>query len=159
MPWSTWKRLIQKKNSSFFFFLQLMPINIWPLWRSVIGPDTFSGLAPVLLGSSTKEMVMSPSSTVHCGQDETKYVTFKLLMHAAFVVDEIWVFLLEPARKHCENKIPTLIPSILTPKRGRSCFTLQLNSQQVFARSGRLPKHNPNSISKWFDRLKQRAFF
>ena len=64
----------------------------------MIGPDTFSGLAPVLLGSSTKEMVMSPSSTVHCGQDETKYVTFKLLMHAAFVVDEIWGFLPEPAR-------------------------------------------------------------
>ena len=104
-------------------------------------------------------MAMSPSSTVYGGQHDTKYVTFELPMHAAFVVDEIWGFLLEPARKHCENKIPTLIPSILTPKRGRSCFTLQLNSQQVFARSGRLPKHNPNSISKWFDRLKQRAFF
>ena len=28
----------------------------------------------------------------------TKYVAFELLLHAAFVVDEIWVFAVEPAR-------------------------------------------------------------
>ena len=41
---------------------------------------------------------MSPSSTVHGDQHDTKYVTFELLMHAAFVADEIWGFMLEPAR-------------------------------------------------------------
>ena len=41
---------------------------------------------------------MSPSSTVYGGQHDTKYVTFELLLHAAFVADEIWGFMLEPAR-------------------------------------------------------------
>ena len=40
---------------------------------------------------------MSPSSTVHGGQHDTKYVTFQFLMHAAFVADEIGGFMLEPA--------------------------------------------------------------
>ena len=42
-------------------------------------------------------MAMSPSSTVHRGQHDTKYVTFELIMHAAFVADDRG-FLLEPAR-------------------------------------------------------------
>ena len=63
---------------------------------------------------------MSPSSTVHDGQHDTKYVTFKLLMHAAFVADEIWEFKPEPARttswgkslnnfceKLCEKRVQT----------------------------------------------------
>ena len=41
---------------------------------------------------------MSPSSTVHGGQHDTKYVKFELLMHAAFVADENWGFMREPAR-------------------------------------------------------------
>ena len=41
---------------------------------------------------------MSPSSTVHDGQNDTKYVTFELLMHAAFMADEIWGLMREPAR-------------------------------------------------------------
>ena len=41
---------------------------------------------------------MSPSSTVHGGQHDIKYVTFELLLHATFVADEIWGVLLEPAR-------------------------------------------------------------
>ena len=33
---------------------------------------------------------MSPSSTaVHDGQHDTKYVTFEVLLHAAFVADDI----------------------------------------------------------------------
>ena len=40
---------------------------------------------------------MSPSSTDHGGQHGTKYVTFESLLHAAFVADEIWGFMLEPA--------------------------------------------------------------
>ena len=48
--------------------------------------------------SITKKMAMSPSSTVHGGQHDTKYVTFELIMHTAFVADEIWGFTFEPAR-------------------------------------------------------------
>ena len=39
---------------------------------------------------------MSPSSSVHDGQHNTKYVTFELLVHAAFAADEIWGGMLEP---------------------------------------------------------------
>ena len=47
----------------------------------------------------TKKLAMSPSSTVYGGSHDTKYVTFELLMHAAFVADKIWGFTLEPARR------------------------------------------------------------
>ena len=43
---------------------------------------------------------MSPSSTAHGSQHDTKYVTFELLMRAAFVADEIWGFMPEPARTY-----------------------------------------------------------
>ena len=69
----------------------------------MIGRDTFSVPAPVL-GPSQKKLAMSPSSTVHGGQHDAKYVTFELIMHAAFVADSIWVFMLEPAR----STYPTL---------------------------------------------------
>ena len=39
--------------------------------------------------SLTKNLAMSPSATVHGGQHDTKYVTFELLLHAAFMADEI----------------------------------------------------------------------
>ena len=42
-------------------------------------------------------MAMSPLSTVHDGQHDTKHVTFQVLMHAASVVDEISGFGPEPA--------------------------------------------------------------
>ena len=41
---------------------------------------------------------MSPSSTVHGGQHDSKYVTFELLLHAAFAAYGFWGFMLEPAR-------------------------------------------------------------
>ena len=64
----------------------------------MIGRDTLSALAPVL-GPSQKKLAMSPFSTaVHGGQHDTKYVTFEFLVHAAFVADEIWGDILEPAR-------------------------------------------------------------
>ena len=53
-------------------------------------------LAPVL-GPSQK-MAMSPSSTLHGGHYDTKYVTFEYLLQAAFVADEILGDMLEPAR-------------------------------------------------------------
>ena len=48
--------------------------------------------------SLTKKMAMTPSYAVHDGQHDTEFVTFVLLVHAAFVADEIWGFVLEPAR-------------------------------------------------------------
>ena len=47
---------------------------------------------------TNKNGYVTPCSTVQGGQHDTKYVTSKLLMHAAFVADEIWGFMLEPAR-------------------------------------------------------------
>ena len=35
--------------------------------------------------SLTKKLATSPSSTVHGGQHDTKYVTLEFLLHAAFV--------------------------------------------------------------------------
>ena len=55
----------------------------------MIGRDTFSALAPVL-GLKKKNLAMPPSSTVHGGQHDIKYVTFELLLHATFGADEIW---------------------------------------------------------------------
>ena len=43
---------------------------------------------------------MSPSFTAHGGQYDTEYVTFELLLHAAFVADEIWGDMLTPARTY-----------------------------------------------------------
>ena len=37
----------------------------------------------------SKKLVMSPFSTVHGGQHDTKHVTSEVLLHAAFVADEI----------------------------------------------------------------------
>ena len=54
---------------------------------------------------------MSPSSTVHGGQHDTKYVTFELLLHAAFVADEFRDFMLEPARTSISDAADAL-PSV-----------------------------------------------
>ena len=51
---------------------------------------------------------MSPSSTVHGGQHDTKYVTFELLMHAAFAADEISGFMLEPACRFSPGWVCTI---------------------------------------------------
>ena len=48
--------------------------------------------------SLTNKPAMSPSSTVHGGQHDTQYLTFELLLHAAFVAYEIWGYMLERAR-------------------------------------------------------------
>ena len=48
---------------------------------------------------------MPPASTVHGGQHDTKCVTFELLLHAAFVADEIWGGMLESARTIYEYQI------------------------------------------------------
>ena len=61
--------------------------------------------------SLTKKMAMPPSSTVHGGQHDTKYVTFELLMHAALVADEIWGFILEPPRTYQAYFIGKPVPN------------------------------------------------
>ena len=43
---------------------------------------------------SIKKLAMSPSSTVHGGEHESKYVAIELLLHAVFVADEIEVLCL-----------------------------------------------------------------
>ena len=48
--------------------------------------------------SLTKKLAMPPSSTVHGGQRDTIYVTFELRLHAAFVADDFFFLMLEPAR-------------------------------------------------------------
>ena len=69
----------------------------------MIGQDTFSMLlVPPVVGPQQKSWPsMSPSSTaVHGGQHDTKYVTFELLLHAAFIRgSRNWGDMLEPARR------------------------------------------------------------
>ena len=52
--------------------------------------------------SLTKKLAMSFSSTVHGGQHDTKYVKFELLLHAAFVADEVGVLCLNQLVSHEE---------------------------------------------------------
>ena len=71
MPWSTWKRLLQKK---------------WP----VIDRDTFSKLAPVL-DLDEKNWICRPLPLFIAISMILKHVIFELLLlRAAFVGDEIW---------------------------------------------------------------------
>ena len=62
----------------------------------MVGRDTFPPLAPAL-GPQLQNW-LSPSPAVHGDQHDTKYVTFELLLHAAFAADKNWGFMLEPAR-------------------------------------------------------------
>ena len=72
MPWGTWKRLVQKKNGSFFFlptinaylFIDFLKVCDW------LGHIFGASVSP---RSLTKKLAMSPSSTVHGGQHDTKY--------------------------------------------------------------------------------------
>ena len=66
-------------------------------------------------------MAVSRSSTVDGGQHDTKYVTFELLMHAAFVADEIWGVMLEPART-CIIRRRTLPSFRAKSAGGIACF-------------------------------------
>ena len=91
MPWSTWKRLVQNKKWVIFF---LPTVNAYQYLTS-LKVCAWSGHifgASASPRSLTKAMAMSPSSTVYRGQHDTKNVTFELLMHVAFVADEIWGF-------------------------------------------------------------------
>ena len=76
--------------------------------------------------SLTKNPAMSPSPIVHGGQhDDTKYVTFELLLHAAFVADELWGFMLEPARRY-------IVDGLAVSKAGCNSFWCFLNLRSGF---------------------------
>ena len=64
---------------------------------------------------------MSPSSTVHGGHHDTKYVTLELLLHAAFVADEFWGFMLELGRMQG----PYLLQKYWYPPQYRERFKTQ----------------------------------
>ena len=66
-----------------------------------------------------KKMAMSPSSTaVHGGgQHDTEYVTFELLMHAAFVTDEIGVLCLNQLVLHAAFLVDEIWGDTLEPTR------------------------------------------
>ena len=65
MPWSTWKRVVQKKKGYFFFvtFSFVATVNAYQYLLStslkVFGRDTFSALAPVL-GPEQKNWLCHP---------------------------------------------------------------------------------------------------
>ena len=77
-----------EKKLIIFLFLPKRPIIIYcfegPWWSGHIFDASTSPR------SFKKKLAMSPSSTVHGGQYDTKYVTVELILHAAFVADEIW---------------------------------------------------------------------
>ena len=90
-----WKRLVKKKKwvkkkkGSFF----LLPTADAYQYLTSLRVCDWSGHifgASASPRSLTKKMAVPPSSTVHGGQHDTKCVAFELLMHAAFVADEIW---------------------------------------------------------------------
>ena len=61
----------------------------------MIGRDTFSALAPVPFAYKSSYVTLFRRSWRY----DTKYVTFEMLLHAAFVADEIWGLMFEPARR------------------------------------------------------------
>ena len=81
MPWSTSKRLVKKTKWSLF----LATVNAWLLMTFLKACDGSGHIfgASASHRSSTKKLAMSPSSTVHGGQHDTKHVAVKLLLHAA----------------------------------------------------------------------------
>ena len=93
MPWSTWKRPVQKEKKN-FKRKRLANIDLFEDcdWAGHIFGASASPR------SITKSW-LSSSSTVHGGQHDTKYVISELLLHATFVADGIWGDMLEPARR------------------------------------------------------------
>ena len=82
-----------------------------------------------------QKMAMSPSSIVHGGQHDTKYVTFEFLMHAAFVVDGIWGFMPEPARSSpwaCSKKVGVHLCSNSTIRWGVDLLEIRSNKTIQF---------------------------
>ena len=82
VPWGTWnwlhkKRFLLRKRLTIIVFFEV-------IWSVGVGFRRYCQFEV-----QNKKMAMSPSSTVHGGRYETKYVTFEYLLHAAFVADTI----------------------------------------------------------------------
>ena len=85
-----------EKKGSFSPFFFLPTVNAYLLLTSLKVCDWPGHIFGASASPRSLAKKMAMSSTVHGGQHDTKYVTFELLMHAAFVSDEIWLFMLEP---------------------------------------------------------------
>ena len=93
-----------RKNGPIFF---LPRVDAWLLFTSLKACDWSGHIvgASVSPRSLNKKKAMSPSSTVHGGQDDTEVVTFVLLSHEAFVADKSWGFTLERARSNVPGAV------------------------------------------------------
>ena len=83
---------LSEKKGHFVF---LPTVNVYLLLTFLKACDRSGhifGAASASPRSLTKKLARSPFSTAHGGQHDTKYVTFELLLHAAFVADNV-VFL------------------------------------------------------------------
>ena len=67
-----------------------MPGYYWPLWRLVIGQDTFSALA-LILGPLTKELVMSPSFTVQTWRSAWYQVLRSMWHSSCYCMRHSWL--------------------------------------------------------------------
>ena len=116
MPWSTWKRLVQKKRALFFscyrqclsLLLTSLKVCDWP--GHIFGASASS--RPL-----TKKLAMSPSTTVEEFMPVSMMPNIMwhaascyVLLHPSFGADEIWSFMLKPAREWN----PCCFPAIIT---------------------------------------------
>ena len=89
MPWSTWKPLVHNKEWVVCFFLAVDAHLLLISLKVCDWSGHIFGASPVLVPHHDSGYL-----TVHVGEHDTKYVTFELLMHAAFVADEVGVLCL-----------------------------------------------------------------
>ena len=83
----------------------------------VVVGDTFSALAPVFGLQQKMATSRSPSSAVHDGEYNTKYIISQQLLHAAFVYDEVGGDMLEP-----EELVPNLRTRLIRSRQGYRFF-------------------------------------
>ena len=85
VPWGTWNGSFRKKNERKWIPPKETPDHYyWHFWRPVVVGGTFSPSAPVL-SPEQKTLAMSPSSTVHGGQSDTKYIAFEFLLRHSWL--------------------------------------------------------------------------
>ena len=142
MPWCTWERLVQKKNSFFFpptvnacLLLTSLKACDWSahIFGASVSPRSLKKKTAhgTLFHCSWRSAwyqicdirVFAPSSTVHGGQHYTKYVTFEYCMRHSWLAkfgvtylrtSSYALYLLEPQFRFGDKS--TLIPSDFSPK-------------------------------------------
>ena len=98
MPWSTWKRPVQKKKKINIIFLRKRLLLISLKACNWSGQIFGASASP---SSLTKKLAVSPLPLLLMAVSmipNTECVTIELLLHAAFVADQIRGDTLEPAR-------------------------------------------------------------